>query len=120
MNRSPTARLKATAGARNPTLRGTPPAPSLPPMLAEALGGAPLDAPASAPRDGADVADLLEQLSELDTQDLPQDAASIGKLMTQLDQAHQVAVMIESRVDQLLDKLGAILPDHESSTDSPV
>lgn len=99
---------------------GTPPAPSLPPMLAEALGGAPLDAPASAPRDGADVADLLEQLSELDTQDLPQDAASIGKLMTQLDQAHQVAVMIESRVDQLLDKLGAILPDHESSTDSPV
>ncbi|WFD20100.1 pantothenate kinase [Malassezia caprae] len=97
-----------------------PLAPSVPPMLAEALNGAPLDAPAPPPRGGADVADLLDQLAELDTQDLPQDAASIGKLMTQLDQAHQVADMIESRVDQLLDKLGAILPDLESSTDSPV
>ncbi|WFD23745.1 pantothenate kinase [Malassezia equina] len=96
-------------------------APPVPPMLADALGGAPLDAPRPAPpRDGADVAELLDQLADLDTQDLPQDAASIGKLMAQLDQAHQVADMIESRVDQLLEKLGAILPDLESPTDSPV
>ncbi|CCU99314.1 unnamed protein product [Malassezia sympodialis ATCC 42132] len=94
--------------------------PPVPPMLAEALGGAPLDPPSTTSRGGTDVADLLDQLAELNTQDMPQDAASIGKLMTQLDQAHQVADMIETRVDQLLEKLGAVLPDLESSTDSPV
>ena len=80
----------------------------------------PLDPPSTTSRGGTDVADLLDQLAELNTQDMPQDAASIGKLMTQLDQAHQVADMIETRVDQLLEKLGAVLPDLESSTDSPV
>jgi len=94
--------------------------PPVPPMLAEALGGAPLDPPSTTSRGGTDIADLLDQLAELNTQDMPQDAASIGKLMTQLDQAHQVADMIETRVDQLLEKLGAVLPDLESSTDSPV
>lgn len=93
----------------------------IPPMLAEALGGAPLDGSAAQPpRSGTDVAKLLDQLTELDTQDVPHDATSIGKLMAQLDQAHQIADTIETRVDHLLEKLSAILPNLESSTDSCV
>lgn len=66
------------------------------------------------------LSDLLNELSILEKQDVPADAASLEKLMSQLDRAHQVADAIESRVDHLLTKIQALLPrddgDDEASS----
>ncbi|KAL4402029.1 pantothenate kinase [Malassezia pachydermatis] len=108
-----------------------PAEPSMNPILAEALGGLPLDALPSVASKSAStesddspsealtphtetmtshVADLLEELADLDHDELPHDPNSIAKLMQQLDQAHQVAETIEARVDSLLSKLNDLMP----------
>lgn len=98
-------------------------APPLNPILAEALGSGSLadlstalpTPPAKAPEADSeapvDVAHLLDELAELDDESLPHDPMSVQKLLTQLDQAQHVATLIESRVDQLLAKLGDMMPE---------
>ncbi|PKI84073.1 pantothenate kinase [Malassezia vespertilionis] len=104
-------------------------------LLAEALGGASLDAPAPHARSASSVERprfasaqevhdavpmnatnmsvnaLLENLALKDAEEISDDPASVASIMAQLDAANSVADTIETRVNSLLSKLGSILHD---------
>lgn len=78
------------------------------PMLAEALGDITLDAPNSGDtrsKAPAELAELLREIEAVDENELADDPERVRDLMSRLEQADDVAGMLESRVDTLLAKL---------------
>ncbi|WFD35278.1 pantothenate kinase [Malassezia cuniculi] len=106
-------------------LRDVPPQPQLNPLLAEALNGLSLEralgtdtlahdtkspeaaaAAAAAAQDApAELTELLKELESVDEQELADDPERMADLLKRLDQADQVATMLEGRVDTLLARL---------------